>query len=56
MRLTLPVNVDGQFEDELSVSAYVQPPAPVVRKNRRSGVRGGGDDCTQPSLRRIIHF
>ena len=35
--------------------ACVQPP-PSLRKNRRKGVCGGGGDCTQASLRQIIHF
>ena len=33
----------------------VQLPPPL-RKNRRRGVCGGGGDCTQASLRRIIYF
>ena len=35
--------------------ACVQPP-PSLRKNRRKGVCGEGGDCTQASLRQIIHF
>ena len=51
------VNFDGQFirSDYPFQIAYVQPP-PLLRKNGRRGVWGGGGDCTQASLRRIIHF
>ena len=38
--------------------ACVQPPPPLPSEKNRKGVHvyGGGGDCTQASLRRMIHF
>ena len=58
IRLTLSANFDGQFEDELSVPDSLCTAAlSLQRKNgKRVHVCGGGGDCTQASLRRMIHF
>ena len=60
IRLTLSSNFDGQFEEELSVPDSLCTAAPSPQKKKKNGkgvhVCGGGGDCTQASLRRMIHF
>ena len=58
IRLTLSANFDGQFEDELSVpdSLCTAALSPQRKNGKRVHVCGGGGDCTQASLRRMIHF
>ena len=52
----LSTNFDGQFEDGLSVPDSLCTAAPSPQKKQKRGVCGGGGDCTQAFLRRMIHF
>ena len=54
--LTLSVNFDGQFVDGLPISDSLCTAAPSPQKKMEKGVCGDGGDCTQASLRRIIHY
>ena len=53
--LYLPILTDSLKMDYPFQIACVQPPPPL-RKKRKRGVCEGGGDCTQTSLRRMIHF
>ena len=53
IRLTLSVNLDGQFEDGIIRSR--SRPLPSEKIGEGAVCREGGD-CSQASLRQIIHF
>ena len=60
IRMTLSANFDGQFEDELSVPDSLCTAAPSPQKKTEKGSMSVGEgatvQCTEVSLRRMIHF